>query len=516
MRLPRASGLLLHVSSLPARHGIGDLGPAAYAFVDFLEQAGQSWWQVLPVGPTGYGSSPYQSPSAFAGNPQFISLERVVDDGWLSASDLSDVPRFSEDSVDFEKVDAWKRERLLAAHRRFAATADDAARESFHRFRRDHAAWLETYALYAALKERHGRTAWTEWELPFVRRDPASLDRARSEFAEAVEAEEFIQWQFALQWSALKEYAHCRQVKIIGDAPIFVAHDSADVWANQDLFSLDESGRPTVVAGVPPDYFSATGQLWGNPLYRWDVLAQRGYAWWIARFKAVFAAFDLVRLDHFRGFEAYWEIPGNAPDAISGRWVKGPGIDLFRAAEGALGPLPLIAEDLGVITPPVVELRDELGAPGMRVLQFAFGDDDKASEYQPHNYLAHCVAYTGTHDNDTTVGWFRSEAGTDTTRSAEQIERERRHVLAYVGTDGSEIHWDMIRLAWESVADTAIAPLQDVLGLGSEARMNLPGTTEGNWTWRFRGDRLTPEVVSRLRGLTETFQRLPHTGTEPR
>jgi 4-alpha-glucanotransferase len=510
-RLPRGSGLVAHISSLAGDLGTGDFGPVAFEFVDYLQRCGQTIWQMLPLGPTGYGNSPYQSPSAFAGNPLYISLQHLVTEGLLDASDLHVDPPFAVDTVDFERVGPWRHERLLKAAHRHAAHPTQAPptfRQAYSRFRHEQAAWLDDYALFIALKESHGNVAWPHWDPAYVRRDLAALAEARQRLAPRIEAECFIQFEFSRQWRELKKYANERNVRLVGDMPIFVAHDSADVWANQHLFPLTAEGKPTVVAGVPPDYFSEIGQLWGNPLYKWDLLAERGYDWWIDRFRYAFSVFDLVRIDHFRGFEAYWEIPGDAVDARTGRWVKGPGISLFRAAEKALGPLPIIAEDLGVITKEVDNLRDELGAPGMRVLQFAFGDDDKANEYQPHNYPHHCLVYTGTHDNDTTVGWFRSEAGEGTTRNEEQIQRERHNARVYMRTHGDEIHWDMIRLAWSSVADTAIAPLQDILGLGTEARMNLPGTLGGNWRWRVLPSQLTPQIADRLRHLTEEYGRI--------
>jgi 4-alpha-glucanotransferase len=507
-RLPRGSGILLHITSLPGAFGCGDLGPAAYEFVDLLSRTGQSLWQVLPLGPTGYGNSPYQSTSAFAGNPLLISLEKFAQQGWLTEAELHLSEPFDSNRVDFDAVIAWRRSRLVTAYRRFAAAGGESSGE-FHQFRAASAGWLDEFALFSALKSEADERAWTHWPSELIHRHPEALAEARRRLAGEIACEIFIQYQFAVQWNAIREYAHAKHIRIMGDIPIFVAHDSADVWAKQDLFQLDHDGRPTFVAGVPPDYFSATGQLWGNPLYRWDVMAERGYAWWIERFRHTMKQFDLVRLDHFRGFEAYWEIPGDAPDARGGRWVPGPGIEFFRAAANALGPLPLVAEDLGVITPQVDALREEVGAPGMRVLQFAFGTDPKAAEYLPHNYPHHCVVYTGTHDNDTTAGWFHSQAGEGTTREQTEIDRERATILTYVGTDGSDIAWDMIRVAWSSVADTAIAPLQDVLSLGSEARFNLPGTLSGNWCWRVAAQQLTPAIEERLTEMTTVYERLP-------
>jgi len=394
---------------------------------------------------------------------------------------------------------------LAAAHARFARQGAETQRP-WREWRREQAWWLDDYCLFAAAKRAHGDRSWIEWDAALGRREAEALQRWRGQLSGPIEFEAFVQYQFARQWSALGEFSRRQGVRLIGDVPIFVAHDSADVWAGQELFALDD-GRPTVVAGVPPDYFSASGQRWGNPLYRWELHAATDYAWWLSRLRRALELFDVVRIDHFRGFEAYWEIPADRPDARGGRWLPGPGAALFHAARRELGRLPVIAEDLGVITPEVEQLRDDLELPGMRVLQFAFGDDPKATDYQPHNYPRHCVVYTGTHDNDTTVGWYRSEAGADTTRTDEQVRREQALARCYLNSSGGEVHWDMIRAAWSSVADLAITPLQDVLGLGSEARMNLPGTSQGNWLWRFTRGALTPQHLARLGELTAVFGR---------
>jgi len=513
MQFPRSSGILLHVTSLPGRFGVGDLGPAAYRFVDFLVETGQRWWQMLPIGPTGYGNSPYQGLSSFAGNPLLISLERLADERILSPCDEHTVPRFPADFVDFPRVSDWNARNLRAACQRFSTRRAD--RSPYDEFCESQSWWLEDYALFRTLKRQHGESAWIEWPEAFVGRDPDSLNKFRDQNRDDIECEKFVQFQFGRQWRALKNYANQRGVRLVGDLPIFAAHDSVEVWTRQELFQLDERGRPTAVAGVPPDYFSETGQRWGNPLYRWDLHAREGYQWWIHRLRRALEFFDVIRIDHFRGFESYWEIPSEAADARAGRWVVGPGAALFRAAEAALGPLPVIAEDLGVITPAVEGLRDELGFPGMRVLQFAFGDDPKALDYRPHNYPRHCVAYTGTHDNNTTLGWYRSEAGVDSTRTPEQVARERRSAREYLNADGHEMHWDLIRAAWASVADVAITPLQDVLGLGQEARMNVPGTATGNWEWRFREDALTRELTTRLKTMTSECNRAPPSSRPP-
>lgn len=505
---PRSAGVLCHVTSLPGSWGIGDLGDAAYRFVDWLAEAGQGIWQILPLGPPGYGESPYQSYSAFAGNPLLVGLDRLAEEGCLSRQELNAGLQFDLHKVEFERLRPFREHCLTKAQAAFEKSASAVLRNEFDAFRDEQGWWLNDYALFSALKSSHGGKPWTEWEPELVVRQSAALRACEKSLKSGIEREEFIQFQFHRQWRELKSYANGRGVRVMGDLPIFVAHDSADVWANQGQFSLDERGRPTVVAGVPPDYFSATGQRWGNPLYRWDAMREDGYGWWIKRFRHALAQVDLVRVDHFRGFAGYWEIPAENPTAAGGRWVTGPGAPFFEQILSKLGRLPLVAEDLGVITEEVEDLRDTFEFPGMRVLQFAFGDDPKASDYQPHNYPRNCVVYTGTHDNDTTVGWFHSSADQSTTRTADQIADEKRHALQYIGTKGTEIHWDMIRLALASVADTAIVPLQDVLGLGTTARMNLPGTAQGNWIWRFAADQLTSECRDRLRELTTIYDRL--------
>jgi len=507
MSFPRASGILLHPTSLPGRFGIGDLGSEAYRFADLLADMHQHLWQVLPLGPTGYGNSPYQCLSVFAGNPLLISPEKLVADGFLEPSHLDSAPAFPDDKADYDSVIRFKLPLLSASYERFAAQASPAQEEQFEAFCTQNASWLNDYALYMALKESRGLSAWNTWDDDIRARRPEALRFWRDKLAHEIRSHQYQQYQFFRQWSEFKEYCHRRSIRLIGDMPIFVALDSAEVWSRPDIFNLDDRGRPTVVAGVPPDYFSDTGQLWGNPLYRWDVMARDGYTWWIDRFRALRALVDVIRVDHFRGFESYWEVPGTATTAMNGRWVPGPGAELFRAVQQALGDLPLIAEDLGVITPEVDALRDELGLPGMRVLQFAFGSDAKADEYKPHNYPRNCVVYTGTHDNNTTVGWFSDVAARDTTQTAEEKKSERDMALKYIGSDGQHIHRDFIRLALMSVAHTAIFPMQDVLGLGSEARMNLPGTARGNWRWRFTFDMLTDETRDMIRELTAIYDR---------
>jgi 4-alpha-glucanotransferase len=506
MNFPRASGVLLHPTSLPASYGIGDLGPEAHRFVDFLFVSGQTLWQVLPLGPTGYGDSPYACYSAFAGNTLLISPERLIAEGLLAPSDLPASPEQSVDRINFGEVYKVKEEILRRAYDRYKKTTDTNLRSAFETFAQRSSNWLDDYAFFRALKDAHNGVAWNEWEPALVRRNPDALDRAREELHEQIEAHMFYQFLFFSQWFVLKRYANQRGIKIVGDLPIFVAHDSADVWTNPEQFKLEKNGTPIVVAGVPPDYFSSTGQLWGNPLYDWERMQADGFRWWIERVRATLTVVDVVRVDHFRGFAACWEIPGGDKTAERGQWVEAPGRELFLSIRKALGQLPIIAEDLGVITPDVVALRDEFSFPGMRILQFGFGGDSTNIDL-PHNYERNVVAYTGTHDNDTTVGWFHSVAGEGSTRTAVQIDAERTFCSNYLNTDGKKIQWDFIRAVWASVANTAIVPLQDLLGLGTEARMNLPNSTVGNWSWRFRSEALTDEIGSRLKELTKLYAR---------
>lgn len=495
MNFSRASGVLVHPTSFPGRFGIGDLGPGARRVIDFLAAGRQRLWQVLPLGPTGYGDSPYASFSAFAGNHSLIAPEGLAEHGWLRADDLDAAPTFPTTTVEYATATAFKLALLRRAHERFRTLATPAQRAELDAFRDEHRAWLDDYALFMALKEAHQGASWTCWEPDIVARKPHALAEARCALAADVHLHEFLQWIFFAQWAALREYAHARALRVVGDIAIFVAHDSADVWAHRDLFALDRRGNPTVVAGVPPDYFSRTGQRWGNPLYRWEALAASGYSWWIERVRAALRVADLLRVDHFRGFYAYWEVPAHEPTAEHGRWVRGPGADLFHAITRALGELPIIAEDLGKITPPVRRLRESLGFPGMKVLQFAFSSDTR-NRHLPHWFTHDMAVYTGTHDNDTALGWFAGRG-----------RRERDYILRYAHGDGREIHWDLIRLALASVADLAITPLQDVLGLGSEARMNTPGRCGGNWAWRCTDEQLAPAISARLAALTTTYGR---------
>ncbi len=495
--MERASGILLHPTSLPGPYGIGEFNDNAYKFVDALADAGQKLWQVLPLGPTGYGDSPYQCFSAFAGNPLLISLDHLVRENALTTKDLNldDAPEFDDHKVDFGEVIEFKHEVLHKSYIHFMQYASTAEHAAFDEFCQKNAIWLEDYALFIALKDAHAGEAWNTWEDDIARRTPTSLSRARNKLANEIQKQKYYQYQFFKQWNNLKTYANGKGIKIVGDIPIFVAYDSADAWSHRELFHFDERGNPTVIAGVPPDYFSPTGQRWGNPLYRWEVMAQQGYAWWIERCRSAFQLFDYIRIDHFRGFESYWEVPATEPTAMNGTWVKGPGKALFNAIKRELGDLPIIAEDLGVITPEVKALRDGLGFPGMRVLQFAFVADT-SSDFLPHNYAHNTAAYAGTHDNDTTIGWF------------EKLDPPtRQQVLDYTGTDGKEIQWDLIRLLQMSVADTIVITLQDLMGLNSDARMNFPGRAEGNWFWRFTWDMLTDDLKSRLKKMTTTYGR---------
>jgi 4-alpha-glucanotransferase len=501
--MARASGVLLHPISLPGPYGIGDLGPAAYQFVDFLVAAGQTYWQILPLGPTGADQSPYQTFSAFAGNPLLVSPLLLVEEGLLPAAALEEALAFPEDYVDYERVVPYKQRLLARAADHFEHQGTPALHRAVEDFVAAHRTWLEPFALFMALRDAHEGRPWTEWEPEIAAREPAALARWRERLRTDVQRHLYSQYLFFHQWHRLKDYATGKGIRIIGDAPIFVAHDSADCWDHPELFWLQPDGNPAFVAGVPPDYFSVTGQRWGNALYRWDVLAADGYRWWIDRLRIVLTTVDVLRLDHFRGFAGYWAIPGDAPTAQTGRWEPGPGLPFFAAVEQALGPVPLIAEDLGVITPDVVQLRDHFGFPGMRVLQFAFGstDEEPVNPHLPHNHVQNAVVYTGTHDNDTTAGWY-----------AAATPRERRYVRAYARstrTDPAAVVWDLVRLAQASVAQTAVVPLQDLLGLGSVARMNMPGQPSGNWRWRMGSEVLTEDLAARVARLTRLYGRFP-------
>jgi len=498
----RSSGILLHITSLPSRFGIGDLGPEAYRFVDFLARTGQRIWQILPLGPAGYGGSPYSSLSTFAGNPLLISPERLRDRHLLQKDEIAAPPDFPTDHVDFEAATTYKRDLLTKAFARFEADGSAADERRFAAFREHNAHWLEDYALYMTLKEAHGDTAWTDWGDDLALRDAEALERARDQHERTIRRHVFWQYLFDRQWADLRDYCHSQDVQLFGDLPIYVADDSADVWANQELFYLDDDGQPTVVSGVPPDDFSDTGQRWGNPIYRWDLMRERNYAWWTRRFAHMLDRVDLVRIDHFRGFAAYWEIPAEDETAENGQWVDGPGADFFTTLHDKLGDLPVVAEDLGLITPDVVALREQFDFPGMAVLQFAF-ENGPSSDYLPHNYDRNLVAYTGTHDNNTTRGWWTSA---ELSASARTFARE---YLALDGDTHPDIHWRCIRMLMASVANRAIFPLQDLLGLGAEARMNDPGNGSDNWKWRFQPGALTDDVAERLTTLTQVYGRAP-------
>lgn len=495
----RGSGILLHPTSLPGPFGIGDLGESAYQFIDFLVSTGQKYWQVMPLGPTGYGDSPYACLSAFAGNPLLISLEKLVEEGYLPLDSLAEYPKYSEEKIEYCEVSKTKVEYLKTSFVHFMQNASMTDKKRFSNFcdNRYTRTWLDNFALFMALKENFENKAWDEWPQEYALRTPNAMLESKNELAESILFNKYLQYQFYKQWSLILDYAHLNGIEVIGDIPIFVARDSADVWAYPGLFYLDASGKPTVVSGVPPDYFSETGQLWGNPIYRWDKMKKDNYLWWTERFKVALNTVDIIRLDHFRGFEAYWEVAAGEETAINGKWVKGPFKDFFSTVESSIGNLPFIAEDLGVITPEVEDLRDAFNFPGMKVLQFAF-DTDTKDPFLPHNHINNCVVYTGTHDNQTTVSWFES-------RTPELQE----FALNYMNSNGQEIHWDMIKMAMASVANTVIIPMQDLFGLtDEEGRMNTPGKESGNWQWRYVGSDVHEGVPERLQMLTELYDRL--------
>jgi 4-alpha-glucanotransferase len=506
MSFPRAAGILLHPTSLPSCDGIGDFGPAAYRFVDFLASARQGLWQVLPLGPLGYGNSPYSSTSAFAGNPLLISLDRLADFGWIDRAKVADA-RAEQDCkeraisargpVEYDHVFAHKLPLLFEAARNFLRNGSDEAHHRLDEFQTGNAWWLDDFVLFDAIRAKHKLESWYQWPRELVYRDPAALAKAREDIADDLRIRAALQFAFYEQWRALRRYCADRAIRIIGDVAIFVNHDSADVWTHPDLFRLDANLQPEVVAGVPPDFFSKTGQRWGSPLYRWETMRQRGYTWWVQRLGWATQTCDYIRLDHFRGFDQFWEIPASDETAVNGRWVDGPRDDLFQKIREALGGLPFFAEDLGYITPEVHALRERLQIPGMAVLQFGFGDEG-AHMYLPHR-AAGKVIYTGTHDNDTIVGWWHNGCA----------EHERRNAEAYLGLSGDGIHWSFIRAAHSSPASFSIIPLQDVLGLDSEARMNTPSVDNGNWRWRFDPDSLHPEIAGKLALLAGVTDRLP-------
>jgi 4-alpha-glucanotransferase len=495
----RRAGVLLHPTSLAGPPGIGDLGRAAFAFLDTLHEAEQSVWQVLPLGPTGYGDSPYQSTSAFAGNPMLLAPELLVDDGLLDVDAPRRVPEGTPGRVDFASVIPAKRALLADAHAALRAGRGAAdVRAGFEEFREREKAWLDDYALFAALHDERAE-AWPAWPAPLRDRDGAALERERGRLADVMERIALGQFLFFRQWDALRRSAAERKISLFGDLPLFAAHDSVDVWAHRELFDVDAAGAPLHVSGAPPDQFTDDGQLWGNPVYRWDVLRARGFDWWIERMRATLRLFDLLRVDHFRGLVAGWVVPAGETTAKNGRWESVPGRELFAAWRSALGTLPIVAEDLGDITPDVVAMREELGLPGMKVLLFAFEGDPKTNVYAPHAHGPNFVVYPGTHDNETVQGWYRRD------RAEPDEERERARVVT--GGDESSIHWDFVRLAMNSPAETAIASAQDLLGLGNDARMNVPGRQSGNWSWRLRPWDWTAELTARLAALTKATGR---------
>lgn len=500
----RSSGILLHPTSLAGPYGAGDLGPAAHRFAEFLARAGQGWWQMLPVGPLGGGNSPYDSPSTFAGNPLLIDVGWLRDRGWIS--DVPRPPRETSTRADYRAAARYREPLLRAAHAGFRGKASRAERSAFEEFRAENAEWLGDYALFTAIQATQRTESWTEWEPSLRRRNKAALAQARRDLGERVDFIEFVQWVFDRQWRELRAHCHALGVHLLGDVPMYVKHEGADVWSNPAMFDVDASGRSRHVAGVPPDYFSAKGQLWGNPLYRWDALKAKGYAWWIARFAKTLDRFDAVRIDHFIALHRFWQVNASAKTAQRGRFIPVPGDDFLRRLRARLGGLPFIAEDLGLLTPEVHALRDEFALPGMRVLQFAFSDD--GSEYLPHRYPRNTVVYTGTHDNDTLVGWLTSRLPSDKKR-AHSLRTERARALEYIEANAREAHWAFIRLALGSVANLAIIPAQDLLGLGSEARMNVPGSARGNWSWRLSPNRLTPAIADRLAALSRRYERAP-------
>jgi len=501
MQFDRSAGILLHPTSLPGKFGIGDLGNEAYKFIDFLKEAGQTLWQTFPLGPTGYGDSPYQCFSAFAGNPLLVSPEKLMQDGFLSEEDLNNPPQSDPKKIDYGQAIDYKKSILKNAFENFKSNSNGLEKE-FEKFCEDHSGWLDDFSLFVACKDHHDGAVWSSWEKGLVQREQRVLEEWREKLSDEIQYQNFVQFYFFRQWKALREYANQKGIKIIGDMPIFIAYDSSDLWANKELFTVDEEGKPTFVAGVPPDYFSATGQLWGNPLYKWDVMENDDFLWWRKRFSSLFELVDIVRIDHFRGFEAYWKIPGGEETAEKGKWTKAPGEKLFNSLRKHLGELPILAEDLGVITQPVEALRDEFGFPGMKVLQFAFGTGMER-KFLPHNFVPNCVVYTGTHDNDTTKAYFEKE------KMKKENNDIYEHTQKYLNYFGDDLLSELIRVAYASVANIVIIPMQDILHLGSNARMNFPSTTGENWTWRFTWDQIDENLANHYFGLTRLYERPP-------
>jgi len=501
MQFERSAGILLHPTSLPGKFPIGDLGSEAYKFVDFLKEAGQTLWQTFPLGPTGYGDSPYQCFSAFAGNPLLVSPEKLLEDGFLTPDDLINLPQSDPKKIDYGQAIDFKKSILKKAYINFKNNSNGLDK-NFKKFCEAQKEWLDDFTLFMACKDYHGGAVWSSWEKGLVQRDKKVLVEWEKKLSDEIQYQKFVQFAFFQQWKSLKEYANEKGIKIIGDMPIFIAYDSSDLWANKELFTVDAEGKLTFVAGVPPDYFSKTGQLWGNPLYKWEEMEKDDFLWWRKRFSSLFELVDIVRIDHFRGFEAYWKIPGGEKTAQKGKWTKAPGEKLFSTLNKHLGELPILAEDLGVITPPVEALRDKFGFPGMKVLQFAFGTKME-TKFLPHNFVQNCVVYTGTHDNDTTRAYFEKEK---LNKGKNDIYE---HTQVYLNYNGDDILSELIRVAYASVANIVIIPLQDILKLGTEARMNFPSTTGGNWSWRFTWDQIDENLSKHYYGLAQLYERPP-------
>ena len=497
MRFERSAGILLHPTSLPGNYGIGDLGDDAFKFVDFLKEAGQTLWQVFPLGPTGYGDSPYQCFSAFAGNPLLVSPDKLKEDGFLSNNDLSDKQKFNPIEIDFGEIINYKKSILRKAFNNFKNDSNGLGKD-FDEFCNKHKDWLEDFALFMAAKDFHNGDEWSKWEKGLIHRTEKALKEWKIKLSDDIQYHKFVQFNFFRQWKALRDYTNKKGIKIIGDMPIFIAYDSSDLWADKEEFTVDDEGKLTFVAGVPPDYFSATGQLWGNPLYKWDLMEKNDFLWWRKRFASLLELVDIIRIDHFRGFTAYWKIPGDAKTAESGKWVKAPGEKLFNTVKKYLGDLPILAEDLGVITPDVEALRDHFNFPGMKILQFAFGTDME-TKFLPHNFIPNCVVLTGSHDNDTTRSYFEMAKGEE--------NDIYKHTQMYLNYYDEDIVKELIRTAYSSVANIVIIPMQDVLNLGGEARMNFPSRLGGNWTWRFTWEQISETIAPHYKGLAVLYER---------
>ena len=497
MRFPRSSGTLVHPTSFPSSYGMGDLGHEAYEFINFLEETGQTIWQVLPLSPTGYGNSPYASYSAFAGNPYLISPDKLEEKGYVTAKDLSDATLPITVEADYESSYKKKDKLYKKAFKTFCSSQSKEDLKKLKDFKKHNSYWLEDYTLFMACSISNNSEPWNTWDKSLAQRKSGALKKAKKTFADEIEYQTWLQFEFFEQWKTLKNYANSKSIRVVGDIPIFVDHNSADVWSHPEFFAVYKQGNRELVAGVPPDYFSETGQLWGNPLYKWDAIQKDGFSWWLERFKQMFGLFDAIRVDHFRGFDEYWEVKASEETAINGEWVKAPGVELFTTIKKKLGSLPIIAEDLGLMTQGVEDLRDQFNFPGMKILQFAF-DSDSTNSFLPHNYPQNCVTYTGTHDNDTTIGWYNS---------APDVEQHRARV--YTRSDGQEIQWELIRLGMFSVADQAIFPLQDFMNLDTTHRMNMPGTVGDNWKWRFTPNMLENVDKQRIKKMVKMSNRLP-------